>query len=590
MAKRAHDGKGVAGRFLRLAGGYWSGSDRWRVRLLTVVLVGLTVCQLASPLLINLWSERLFDALEQRSMDRFLAMVGLVFGIIAFNIANTILHLRIKRRLQYEWRQWLTWRLMDGWVRRGRHHQVTYLAGDHDNPDGRIAEDVRIATETAIELGLSLFYCVLLLLTFSGILWRLSGTPVLAVGTLKMAVPGYLVYVALLYAAAGTTIATLLGRPLVRTTNRRQGFEADFRFALGRVRENAQTIALLHGEAEERSRLRTLLEGVRAGWTRQTLALSNVTTFSAAYSVLSVAFPILVAAPRYIAGAITLGGLMQTAQAFQQTASALTWPIDNLPSAAQLRASVERILGLYDALERLDAEPAGAGRIFVERGAMPMLAFRALSIAEPDGRPVIAPFDAEVAPGDRVLISGDPGAAARLLRAVARAWPWGGGSILLPADARIFVLPRRPYLPGGPLRAALSYPAAPATVGDAEAVTALARVGLGHLAGRLDETDEGWKQMLPLGEQQRLGFARLLVRRPEWVFLEDSTDALDPAGEDEMFRLLGRELPRATVLTIGNRAALELHHRRRMVLERGKDGAVRMHEVLAPPLGGDRVA
>ncbi len=587
MAVEKQDGKGVAKRFLRLAGGYWSGPDRWRVRLLTMALAALTVCQLTSPLLINLWSERLFDALEQRSMDRFLAMVGLVFGIIAFSIANTLLHLRIKRRLQYEWRQWLTWRLMDGWVRRGRHHQVTYLAGDHDNPDGRIAEDVRIATETAIELGLSLSYCVLLLFTFAGILWRLSGTPTLALGSLKVAVPGYLVYVALLYAAAGTTIATLLGRPLVHTTNRRQSCEADFRFALGRVRENAQTIALLHGEAEERSRLRSLLDGVRTGWTRQTLALSNVTTFSAAYSVLSVAFPILVAAPRYIAGAITLGGLMQTAQAFQQTASALTWPIDNLPSAAQLRASVERILGLHEALERLDADAGKAGRITVDRAGSPVLAFRDLSITEPDGRPVIAPFDAEVGPGERVLISGDPGAAARLLRAVARAWPWGGGRILLPADARIFVLPRRPYLPGGPLRGALSYPAAPETVGESEAVAALARVGLGHLAGRLDESDEAWKQMLPLGEQQRLGFARLLIRRPEWVFLEDATDALDPAGEEEMFRLLARDLPRATVLTIGNRGALEPHHRRHLLLERGTDGAVRVRETVA---AGDRVA
>jgi putative ATP-binding cassette transporter len=565
---------GFAHRFLRLAGGYWAGPGCWRVWLLTATLGVLTIGQLVSPIMLNLWSQRLFDALEQRSMDRFLAMVALAFAIIAFNIVNTILHLRIKRRLQYGWRQWLTKRLLDAWVWRGRHHQVTYLAGDHDNPDGRIAEDIRIATETAIELGLSLTYCVLLLLTFAGILWRLSGALALSIGGVAVVVPGYLVDVALVYAAAGTTIATLLGRPLVRATNRRQGYEADFRFALARVRENAQAVALLHGEAEERGRLLALLQGVRAGWNRQTLALSNVTTFSAAYSVLSVAFPILVAAPRYIAGTITLGGLMQTAQAFQQTASALTWPIDNLPAAAQTKASIERILGLHEALERLDGgdgDAAAGGRITVERGEGRTLSFQQVAINEPDGTPMITPFDAEVAPGDRLLIAGDPAAAARLFRAVARAWPWGAGRILLPADARIFIIPRRPYLPPGPLRGALSYPAAAETVGDAEAAAALARVGLVHLAARLDDGDETWKEMLPVGEQQRLGFARLLVRQADWIFLEDATDALDLAGEEEMLRLLDSDFAAATVVTIGNRAALEAHHRRKLLLERSGD-------------------
>ncbi len=575
---------GLARRFLRLAGGYWSGPGRWRVRLMTAALGGLTVAQLASPVMINLWSQRLFDALAERSMDRFLTMVGLVFGIIAYSIAVTILHLRIKRRLQYGWRQWLTQRLLDSWVWRGRHHQVTYLAGDHDNPDGRIAEDIRIATETAIELGLSLSYCVLLLVTFAGILWRLSGAPALSLAGHTVVVPGYLVYVAVFYAAAGTTIATLLGQPLVRSTNRRQGFEADFRFGLARVRENAQDIALLHGEPEERGRLLALLDGVRGGWDRQTLALSNVTTFSAAYSVLAVAFPILVAAPRFISGAITLGGLMQTAQAFQQTASALTWPIDNLPAAAQMKASIERILGLHEALARLDGGECGDGRIAVERTDGRVLAFQAVAITEPDGTPVILPFDAEVAPGERVLITGDAAAAARLFRAVARAWPWGSGRILLPADARIFVVPRRPYLPSGPLRGALAYPAAADTVGDAEAAAALDRVGLAHLVIRLDDDDQSWKEMLPVGEQQRLGFARLLLRRPDWIFLEDATDALDLAGEARMLDLLDRDFPAATVLTVGNRAALEAHHRRRLVLERS-GALVRLTDRGIPPAG-----
>ncbi|MBY0432333.1 MAG: ABC transporter ATP-binding protein/permease, partial [Rhodospirillales bacterium] len=404
-------------RFLALAGGYWCGERKWRVRLLLLALVMLTIGQVLVPVLINLWSERLFDALEHHSMDRFLVMVGLIGGIIIFNIANTTFHLRVKRRIQFGWRQWLTEQILEDWLSRGRHHQISYLGGDHDNPDGRIAEDIRITAEYAVDLAHSLFYCGLLLVSFTNILWMLSGAPEVTVAGITFKVHGYLLYIALLYAAAGTTIALLLGRPLVKAVNQRQGYEADFRFGLVRVRENAQEIALLHAESEERRRLFDLLTGVKTGWRCQTKALSDVTIFSSGYSVLSSAFPILVAAPRYISGAISLGVLMQTAQAFQQTVGALSWPIDNLGRAAEWKASVERVLGLYDALKTLDREVLGEGRkrIIVERlDSEHALSLRGLAIAEPDGRLEMEPFDAEILPGERVLIAGDPGAAIRL--------------------------------------------------------------------------------------------------------------------------------------------------------------------------------
>jgi putative ATP-binding cassette transporter len=577
--------RGFARRFLDLAGGYWGGEDKWRVRLLTAGLVLFTVGQVIVPIMINLWSQRLFDALEQRSMERFLFMVSLVFGIIAFNIANTICHLRIKRRLQLEWRVWLTAKLLEDWVWRGRHHQMTYLPGDHDNPDGRIAEDVRITTEFAIDLGHSLSYCVMLLISFTSVLWLLSGAPEITIGDITMEVPGYLLYIALIYAAAGTTIATLLGRPLVRSANRRQGFEADFRFGLARVRQNAQAIALLHAEEAERGRLFGQMVGVRKGWHLQTSALSNVMAFSAAYSVLSVAFPILVAAPRYISGAISLGVLMQTAQAFQQTAAALSWPIDNLPRVAEWKASVERVLGLHEAMKRLDAEVAGAGtaRIEIDRSHNERsLLFQGLTITDPDGRTVIESFDVEIEPGDRVLIVGDPGAAIALFRAVARVWPWGRGRIRLPFHTRVFVMPQRPYLPRGPLRAAVLYPTVPETVPDAVLHAAMNRVGIGHLIGRLDDSDS-WREALPVSEQQRLGFARLLIRRPDWIFIEDATDALDPDGEETMLRLLDHEFPAATLVTIGSHPGLESHHRRKLVLARTNGAVVIREEACQPP-------
>ncbi len=570
---------GFTRQFLTLAGGYWAGEKKWSVRLMTAALGLLTVGQVIVPILINLWSQRLFDALEARSMDRFLTMIAAVGGIIAFNIVNTILHLRVKRRLQLGWRVWLTEKLLGDWLTRGRQHQVTYLPGDHDNPDGRIAEDIRISTEAAIDLGLSLSYCALLLISFTNILWMLSGALEVSIAGSTVHVPGYLLYIALLYAAVGTTIALVVGKPLVNAVNRRQGFEASFRFGLARVRENAQAVALLHGESGERSRILGLLGGVRQGWNGQTRALANMMVFSATYSVLSAAFPILVAAPQYIAGHISLGVLMQTAQAFQQTVGALSWPIDNLARAAEWKASVERVLGLQAALARLDREIGGEGteRIVVDRSdAERALTFRGLSIAEPDGSLVIKPFDLEVLPGDRVLIGGDPAAAVRLFRAVARVWPWGHGRIALPAHTRVFFMPERPYLPQGSLRAALSYPGDPGRVTDAAAAAALERVGLGHLRTRLDET-EAWDEALAVPEQQRLGFARLLIRRPDWIFVEDAFDSLDPAGKEEMLRLLDEEFPAATLLTIGSHPGLEAHHRRKLVLERS-NGAVSLRE------------
>lgn len=570
---------GFIGRFLTLAGGYWNSEKKWAIRLLTLGLGALTIGQVVVPIMINLWSEKLFDALEQRSMDRLMLMVAMVFGIIAFAVINTFLHTRVKRALQLGWRQWLTQRLLDKWVWRGRHHQVTYMPGDHNNPDGRIAEDIRITTESAIDLGHSLSYCAMLLISFVNILWMLSGTLDLTIAGHAISVPGYLLYIALIYAAAGTTIATLLGRPLVRAVNARQGLEADFRHGLARVRENAQAIALLHAESRERRRLFDLISGVNLGWNGQTRALSHVMLFSAAYSVLSVAFPILVGAPRYISGMISLGVLMQTAQAFQQTAAALSWPIDNLAGTAGWKASVERVLGLDRALDALESEMSDedGSHIIVDRSESEEgLSFRGLTVSEPDGRVVIAPFDADVLPGEKVLIMGDPGAAIRLFRVVARVWPWGGGRVILPAHTRVFVMPQRPYLPRGPLRAAIAYPSDPETISDQAAVAALERVGLSRLAAHIDDS-ENWKEALAVSEQQLLGFARLLIRRPDWIFVEDATDALSPGDEERMLSLLAHEFPDATLMTISSHASVEAHHNRKFLLERG-NGAVHLRE------------
>jgi putative ATP-binding cassette transporter len=566
---------GVLRQFIELAGGYWYTEDKWRARGLMGLLVLLTVMQVVSPILINLWSANLFNALEQRSMDRFLVQIGTLLLILVFAMAVTSVHLVIKRRIQVDWRDWLSRRLLDGWLSDGRHYQITHIPGEHDNPDGRIAEDIRNATEAAIDLGHSLFYCILLLVSFTQILWTLSGIiSVPFLGT-EVDVPGHMVFISLLYASAGSAAAVLIGRPLVKAVNLRQTKEANFRFGLVRVRENSESIALLDGEEEEQRRLAVMFKGVIHAFNFQTNALARVFLFSSGYAVLATGFPILIAAPRYIAGAITLGMLMQIAQAFQQMTSALSWPVDNLSRAAEWKASVERVLSLQDAIDTIQEETVcdPSERICTGPVGAPILAFRDLTIANADGTVVVSRFNAEIEPGERVLISGDPGGALKLFKVVAGLWPWGLGRVELPGDTVISFVPERPYLPIGSLRGTLRYPSDRDAFAEEEVVEVMRKVGLGHLTHRLQ--DQGsWEQILTLGEQQRIAFARLLLHRPDWIFLDEATDCLEEQGEQELMATLIAELPDSTILTVGYNQGLEQFHHRKLVLDSSGEGPV----------------
>lgn len=576
-------------RFFRLAGAWWSGEDRWRVRGLTAVMVIMTVCQVGVQVLVNRWSARLFDALEARQIGQFAMLFGLLCLIILTNMAVIACQVRSKRALQVGWRRWLTDHVVQEWMAGGRQYQVSLLPGDHDNPDGRIAEDVRNATESALDLAQSLIYCLLLLFSFTQVLWSLSGNPAVQVLGVTVVVHGYLVWIALLYALCGSGIALLLGRPLVRSANLRQTREADFRFGLALARENAEAIALVKGEGRERRLVTGLFGGIREAWVAQTRALTNIYVFSAGYSVLSTGFPVLVVAPRYMAGMISLGVLMQTVQAFQQMASALAWPIDNLSSASGWKASAERVLGLWEAVETLKQEVARHAEdqsIVLEPGTEPLLGFSDLSVIDPDGTPVVDRFSAEIRLGEHVLISGDAAAAVKLFKVVAGLWPWGRGRVTLPGGADVFFMPERPYLPTASLRTSLSYPSEATTFTPEALAEALTKVELPDLIHRLSEVAD-WHNQLGVGDQQRLGFARLLLHRPNWIFIQEATDALTAEAEEAMMRLLGTEFPQAAVLTVGFHPALERFHQRRLDLERPGSGNGPAHlrdHPAAPPM------
>jgi putative ATP-binding cassette transporter len=565
--------------FLRLAGPFWrTGPQRWRARGWTLAMAALGVAQVALAIRLNLWNADFFDALERRSMDRFLTQIGVFALIVAGAVLANALHMVARRRLNIAWRAWLTQRVVGEWMTEARHYQIAQIPGDHDNPDGRIAEDIRIATEYAIDLAHSLLYAILLLVTFVGLLWTLSGR----ITVFGLDVPGHMVALSFAYAAAGSVVAFLLGRPLVRATDLRQTREADFRFGLVRARETAEPIALARGEARERGRIATLFDGIRPAWSAQTQGLARLTGFSAGYLTLAPVFPILVTTPRYIAGAITLGGIMQIAQAFQQVTAALSWPVDNLQRIAEWRASVERVLSLEEAVRLVTAEAARTGpdAIVLDRSAGHGLGARDLCVAAPDGTAMLSDITLHVAPGERVLVDGDAEAAQALFRTLAGIWPWGRGIVDLPPDADVTTVGETPHLPAGPLHDALTFPEPAGHFPPDIAAAALSAVGLDALAPRLAESAD-WESALGSAELQRLAVARVLLHRPRWILLGDSTTALEPEEADRMVDLLATALPEAALLVLGRHPGAAERFTRRLTLRRLPGGDVLLREIHA---------
>jgi len=558
-----YNAKGFLLQFIALAGPYWNSENKSFIRNRTVALIVLTVMQIGMAVVINAWSAGLFDALEQHSMADLIEQVGFLVIIFGAGMAITSTHLTVKRSLQIGWRNWLTERVSGQWMDKGRHYQVIFMPGEHDNPDGRIAEDVRIVTEEAVQLLHSLFYSLLLLISFTQILWRLSGT--VAVGSMQ--IQGHLVWIALIYAVGASILGWWVGRPLVKATDSRQTVEANFRFGLVKARENSMAIAMIHGEANERQRFGSLFQAITEAYDRQTLAWRNIMMFTSGYSVLSMAFPILVSAPRYVLGSISLGALMQSAQAFQHLASALSWPVDNMAAFANWRASADRVLGLVSALDNLEQEMAcpDPHRICLSKAEASVLRVHDLCLHKRDGEMIAAGINIEVKPAERVWVNGNAATGAKLFKAIVGLWPWGSGRIELPDDEPLFLMPPRPYLPSGTLWSAICYPHGVEKFGTIEIKAVLTKVGLEALLEQLDEC-ENWDTALTREQQQRLGAARLLLNRPKWIMLQEAFDSLDPKGEVAMLTLIRDELPEAAMLTITNQPTADAFHQRRIVL------------------------
>jgi putative ATP-binding cassette transporter len=550
--------------FWALAKPYWVSGERRKGLTLLATVVGLAMMLVWLDLQFNSWNREFYNTLETKDQAEFFRQLGM-FGILALLfIVTAVYRLYFQQMLLIEWRTWLTERFLSDWLADRAHYRVELLAQGTDNPDQRIAEDLRLFCDLTLSLSIGFLSAVATLVVFVGVLWGLSG----ALQLWGIFLPGYLVWVALAYAVLGTWLTHGIGRKLIQLDFNQQRYEADFRYSLVRVRENSEGIALYRGEAQENAALRGRFGPVISNWWALMLKQKQLTWFTSFYGQLAIIFPYVVVAPRFFAGTITLGVIFQTASAFGQVQGALSWFIGAYTSFAQWKATVDRLIGFRASIERVKAEAARLdGEI--AQGTGKAIGIEGLAMALPDGRTLLEHTDLQLEPGRNVLVAGPSGAGkSTLFRTLAGIWPYWQGRIRMPAGAKALFLPQKPYLPLGTLKHAVGYPADEARFSDAEVAAALEAVGLAHKAPELGRT-ENWAQVLSGGEQQRLAFARALLNKPDWLFLDEATAALPDDAQAALYRLLKERLQQTTVVSIGHRESLAAFHDRRLTWRDG---------------------
>jgi vitamin B12/bleomycin/antimicrobial peptide transport system ATP-binding/permease protein len=568
-------------RFLRdlwcLVRPYWFSEEKWSARLLLASIIALTLGMVWINVEINQWQNAFFNSLQDKKQDVFFELLIRFGWLASAYIVIAVYQLYLNQWLQIRWRRWMTDLYLAEWLAARTYYRMQLVDQGTDNPDQRIAEDFRLFIAQTLSLTLGFINALVTLVSFIGILWGLSGVLDFAFGDVVYEIPGYMVWIAFAYAALGTWLAHRIGKPLIGLNFNQQRFEADFRFALVRFRENAEGVALYEGEARELAGFRRRFAAVVTNWIHIMVQQKRLTWFTAGYSQVAIIFPYVVAAPRYFSGSIPLGGLMQTANAFSQVQDALSWFIDAYTTFAEWRASAERLITFQHAMQRA-IDRKQEGDLTVEDAGIADLEVRDLDLALPDGKPLLEHASLALASGESALLTGPSGSGkSTLFRAIAGIWPFAQGHIRRPTTRTLF-LPQRPYIPIGSLRDAVTFPADASRFADDTIREALVACGLPHLADRLDD-DQHWALQLSPGEQQRLAFARALLLEPAWLYLDEATAALDDATEERMYRLLKERLPGTTLFSIGHRPTLRRFHGRRLHLRAAGTGPAQFESV-----------
>jgi vitamin B12/bleomycin/antimicrobial peptide transport system ATP-binding/permease protein len=578
-------------RFWISARGFWGkGGDRlaW---IFSIGLVILIVTNVGFQYGINVWNRAIFDAIEKRDSATVFYLTAVFFPLAIGSVVLGVAQVSARMGIQRRWRAWLTNSVVSRWLTSGRYYQLNLVGGDHQNPEYRIAEDLRIATDSPVDFAAGVTSAFLSATTFIVVLWTIGGALTVTVAGSTITIPGFLVIAAVLYAAIASGSIMTIGRRFVQISEDKNQAEAEYRYVLTRVRENGESIALLGGEQEERDGIDRTFSNVLRQWARLAGQHMRTTLVSQGSSLIAPVVPLLLCAPKFLDGGMTLGQVMQAASAFTIVQTAFGWLVDNYPRLADWNAGARRIASLMMSLDGLERAERGDGFGRIQRGETKgdaILSLHDLSVTLDDGTAVVGEAEVVIEPGERLLVAGESGSGkSTLVRAIAGLWPWGGGSVNFHPDRRLFMLPQKPYVPSGTLRRAAAYPATAEDWTVEQIGEALDKVGLGHLKDKIEE-DAPWDQTLSGGEKQRLAFARLFLHHPDIIVLDEATSALDEKSQDQMMELMIKELPKATVVSVAHRAELEAFHSRKIVLERRKGGAKLVSDVDLIPRKGKR--
>jgi putative ATP-binding cassette transporter len=561
-------------RYWEAALGFWRRDARRQAWLLTIAVFAIALVNIGLAYRLNVWHRVMFDAIESRDSAAVFRQSVILFPLVLASVAMGCTNTFSKMTLQREWRSWLNSHVLDQWLRNGRYYQLNLMKGDHGTPEYRVADDLRASVDAPVDLVLGIFTAVTSALTFIGVLWFIGGELELAIGGWTLRIPGFLVIAAVIYSALASGAMVYIARGFVELAGNKNQAEADYRYALTRLRENGESIALLGGESEERATLESAFEMVRRRWRAMMMQSVRTTIVAGTSNGFAPVIPILLCAPRFVAGTMTLGQVMQAASAFVTVQVAFNWIVENYPRLADWTASAHRVASLLVSLDRLEAaETSGtSGRILRTRAEDGALRLRDVRVALNDGSAVVNDAGIEIAPGEKVLVVGESGTGkSMLVRAIAGLWPWGNGEIQVEDDG-LFLMPQQPYVPLGTLRRAATYPLPPDALSDRVVRETIEQVGLGHFLDRLDDAAE-WGNVLSGGEKQRLTFARALLQEPSLIVMDEATAALDPLSQDALMQLLLERLPRATIVSVAHRVELEAYHTRKLVLEYRPGGA-----------------
>lgn len=548
-----------AQNFWHIFRSYWSSEHKWQARGLLGVVIALNFINVYLLVKLNNWYNDFYNALQQYQADSFWPLIGEFTGLAFLYIVIAVYAIYLQQMVQINWRSWLTERYLTSWLKNQVYYRLQVLKSDTDNPDQRISEDISQFVSLTLSLLIGMLKQLTTLFAFGVVLWNLSGAFTVPIGSHEFVIYGYMFWFSLIYSVAGTFCAHLVGRKLIGLNFDQQRFEADFRFNMMRVRENSESVAFYRGESAENIGFKSRFSKVIGNFWQLMRQTKLLNFYVNGYAQLAIIVPIIMAAPQYFAGAMALGGLMQTISAFGRVQDALSYFVSSYDTIAQLAAVVRRLAGFTAHIEEVSAITNGVAQEKIADRENADIELSALTVALPSGKELVKNISETFTAEAKILVTGASGCGkSTLLRTLAGIWPYGSGKIKTGAKTRELFLPQRPYLPLGSLRQAIYYPLT-AGASDDKLRAVLKKVDLAKFIDKLDTIDD-WSRILSLGEQQRLAFARVLIVQPDWVFLDEATSALDEPREQQMYELIRRELPKTSIVSVGHRSTLYRQH------------------------------